>query len=415
MRAHDAHAERGLGGPDGVGLRVLERRAQPAHGACGFFGSAGVVEGEQAGEQDEGGRLGGDRVADLPCPALPTSGEGARRRGEVAPAVGGQHGGVEFGVQFGEHGDQAELMHRALLWGEGAACAQGVEHVVERGEGERAGVGGEHLFAVGVDGFGAFGDALAQRGSEAGVSVGEGEGFEAAGFDVDRTILQRASLRQCPGDMRTAGQHAEVEGVVEGDGNQFVVGQDGRVEELEGAVLGGFDGGDIARQAGELFAQFAAGFTEDPPVVAVSGALVLVAFGLHAFEQPLIDGRVAAAHLLGVEAEEVDDEHAARGVGEVAAVAVGAHDLPLPTSPTGWGRSKAGCVCSLSTRGEGRGGPLLSNISPAWEMCGCSLSTCGEGRGGAQRSGLLGGDDESSAKELHAAIAQTQIGPQRLR
>jgi hypothetical protein len=97
-----------------------------------------VVEGEQAGEQDGFGC----RIAVLGgCWR-------SKRRSEVAPAVGGQHGGVEFGVQFGEHGDQAELVRGALFGSEGAACAQGVEHVVERGETEGAGVLGEHLFAV---------------------------------------------------------------------------------------------------------------------------------------------------------------------------------------------------------------------------------------------------------------------------
>jgi hypothetical protein len=55
--------------------------------------------------------------------------------------------------------------------------------------------------------------------------------------------------------MHAAGQHAEKIGVVEGDGNEHVVRRDAGVEELENAMLGSFDGGDIARQAGQRVAQ----------------------------------------------------------------------------------------------------------------------------------------------------------------
>jgi hypothetical protein len=48
-----------------------------------------------------------------------------------------------------------------------------------------------------------------------------------------------------------------------------------------------------------------------------------VALRLHPFQHPLIGRRPAAAHFVGVEAEEVDQLHAARPVGEVAAIAVG--------------------------------------------------------------------------------------------
>jgi hypothetical protein len=51
--------------------------------------------------------------------------------------------------------------------------------------------------------------------------------------------------------------------------------------------------------------------------------VVVVALRLHPFQHPLISRRPAAAHFVGVEAEQVDQPHAARPVGEVAAIAVG--------------------------------------------------------------------------------------------
>jgi hypothetical protein len=42
-------------------------------------------------------------------------------------------------------------------------------------------------------------------------------------------------------------EHAEGVGVGQRDADEHVVWRDGGVEELEGAVLGGFDGGDVAR------------------------------------------------------------------------------------------------------------------------------------------------------------------------
>jgi hypothetical protein len=56
-----------------------------------------------------------------------------------------------------------------------------------------------------------------------------------------------------------------VEGIVTADGDQHVVGQDGRIEKLEGAVPGGFDGGNKAQQTGKLFAPFLTRLAKQPP------------------------------------------------------------------------------------------------------------------------------------------------------
>ena len=103
--------------------------------------------------------------------------------------------------------------------------------------------------AVCVDLLGKPGDAFAELRGQAGVFVGEGEGFEAAGFDVARAIFQRATGCQRPFDVQLAREHAQCERIVHRDGDQHVVRQDAGAEELEGAVFGGFDGGDVAGQA----------------------------------------------------------------------------------------------------------------------------------------------------------------------
>jgi hypothetical protein len=51
--------------------------------------------------------------------------------------------------------------------------------------------------------------------------------------------------------------------------------------------------------------------------------IVVVALRLHPLQHPLVGRRPAAAHFVGVMAVEIDQLHAARPVGQVAAVAVG--------------------------------------------------------------------------------------------
>ncbi|MNV14944.1 hypothetical protein D3C71_1056430 [compost metagenome] len=106
-------------------------------------------------------------------------------------------------MQLSQHADQA-LGGLGFLFGrERAAFAQGGQHVVEAGKGEAgvAGFGGEHALAVGVDLLGEVGDAVAQGGRQAGVFVGEWEGFEAAGFvvaDIADVHAKRATVGPSP-------------------------------------------------------------------------------------------------------------------------------------------------------------------------------------------------------------------------
>jgi hypothetical protein len=56
-----------------------------------------------------------------------------------------------------------------------------------------------------------------------------------------------------------------VTGVIAGNGNEHVVGQDAGVQKLEGAVFGGFNGGDISGQVGKCRPNFTASSTVEPP------------------------------------------------------------------------------------------------------------------------------------------------------
>ena len=74
----------------------------------------------------------------------------------------------------------------------------------------------QHALAVLVDLLGEVGDALAQLRGQAGVFVGEGEGFEAAGFDIHRIVAdaQPGARRQRPVNVQLAGERTQVEGVI---------------------------------------------------------------------------------------------------------------------------------------------------------------------------------------------------------
>jgi hypothetical protein len=89
------------------------------------------------------------------------------------------------------------------------------------------------------------------------------------------------------------------------------------------AVFRGFDGGDVAGQVSELPSRtLASGFSKKPPVVTVASAVVLVTLRLHPLHHPLENCREPLAHLVGVQAEQVDDQRVAGRRHQVTAVAV---------------------------------------------------------------------------------------------
>ncbi len=86
------------------------------------------------------------------------------------------------------------------------------------------------------------------------------------------------------------------------------VGQDVGIDELEQAVFGGLDRGDVAGQAVKLLTHFLPCFAKQPPVVAVHRAVVSVAFRLDPFQQPTwYTPGCWAPQLVGAQAKSVDD------------------------------------------------------------------------------------------------------------
>jgi hypothetical protein len=74
-----------------------------------------------------------------------------------------------------------------------------------------------------VDLLGEVGDALAQLRGQAGVFVGEGEGFEAGGFYVAWAIFKSASGGQRPFNVQLAGKHAKRESIIQCNCEERVV------------------------------------------------------------------------------------------------------------------------------------------------------------------------------------------------
>jgi hypothetical protein len=164
---------------------VLVFRPQPAHLAARFFRRTFGVQRDQAHEQGFAGGVFLLRVGE--------------RGGEVAPAVGVEHGGVEFVVQGLQHADQALLVDGFFLGAERFAAAQFFEHVVHAGQRQR-GVGFLLALAVGVELFGEVADA----GGLLFGGGGEGEGLEAAGFVVARAVFRVGRRQPVPRRMDAA-------------------------------------------------------------------------------------------------------------------------------------------------------------------------------------------------------------------
>ena len=222
-----------------AGVWGLEVRAQPADMALLFFAGAFGIQRRQAGKQGFFGF--GQRIGFVH--------QGGERAGlaqqgasQVLPAVGFQHGGVQFVVQFVQHGRQAVGVQGFFLGVQRGVAALFFQHVIQAGEGD-VGVSGLLFFAVGVDFF-------RQRADSAGLGVGERrerKGFKAAGFVVARTIFQSAACRQRPQCVDAAGEHAQGGGLIVGNHHQHIVWGNFGIHELEDAMLGRFYCGDKAR------------------------------------------------------------------------------------------------------------------------------------------------------------------------
>jgi type IV pilus biogenesis protein CpaD/CtpE len=101
--------------------------------------------------------------------------------------------------------------------------------------------------AVGVELFGEIADGLLLLVA----GGGEREGFEAAGLDVDRIVAdpQPTTCCQRPSDMQSTGENSQDKGIIAGDGNQFVVGEDTLIEKDKRSMFGCLYRSNVARQS----------------------------------------------------------------------------------------------------------------------------------------------------------------------
>lgn len=104
------------GARGGGGILILG--TQPADESALFLGGALVVEGDEAGEE------------------FLFEGFVPRGGGEIVPAIGGEHGGVDLVVDLAEEGDEAVVVDLLFLGVQDCAGAERFEDVVDPGEGE---------------------------------------------------------------------------------------------------------------------------------------------------------------------------------------------------------------------------------------------------------------------------------------
>ena len=98
---------------------------------------------------------------------------------------------------------------------------------------------GQHALAVGVDVFGKRGDALAELQGQAGVLVGEGEGFEANRLYVARSIFESAAGRLCPFHVKFTTQHTQVNAFLQSKHHGRAITHCIRRHKNESPMLGG--------------------------------------------------------------------------------------------------------------------------------------------------------------------------------
>ena len=165
-------------------------------------------------------------------------------------------------------------------------------------------------FSMSVELLGEEADALALGLG----GVGKWEGLEAAGLDVDGVVSEAepASGCECPCDVNAAGEDTEHESVAGCDVDELVVRQNGRIEEDEESVLGGFDSRDVAAEASQSGAKVRCSAHRKSTNCRVRLArLFSIPFRLHMIHDVLIHGGKSFAHLLGRQPEQVNHHDAA--------------------------------------------------------------------------------------------------------
>ena len=111
-----------------------------------------------------------------------------------------------------------------------------------------------------------------------------------------------------------------MEGVGGSNIHKHVVGQGDYFNEDEDAMLSSFDSRDVPRKTTQSRAEISAWLAEDPPVLTVSSAPIVVAFWFYSIVYPPTDLRKPLLDFCEVKAAEVDDEFLSRRARQVTTV-----------------------------------------------------------------------------------------------
>jgi hypothetical protein len=185
-----------------------------------------------------------------------------QRIGQVLPAIGGQHRGVQVVVDLAQDGHQTLLVDDLVLGTQGLAVTELLQDVVHAGQGQPR-VQGLTGLAVGVQLLGQLADTFLfwpVRGRKR-------KGLEAAGLVVARIVAdaQAATGGQGPGDVDSARQDTQHPGVVEPKGYQGTVRGVFRREEHKETVLRRFYGRDVPLESRREGPERRPRVTDDPP------------------------------------------------------------------------------------------------------------------------------------------------------
>src|SRR4051794_22815429 len=79
---------------------------------------------------------------------------------------------------------------------------------------------------------------------------------------------------------------------------------------------------DVTIEPDECGPEVRTRFAVNPPIVAVTGAIVEIPFGFNPVVHPLVDLRETSSHLIYCQAKEINHHHAAGSLVQVAAIQV---------------------------------------------------------------------------------------------
>ena len=150
-----------------------------------------------------------------------------------------------------------------------------------------------------------FGDG-ADFGLEGGGRIREGEGIEAAGLRVARSIFECSAKHKRPGQMYLRRENSEVESIFAADTHEHIVGPYVAIEKCKPAMLRGLGGDHIPREILDKRAVHFVSGAKPPPLPPSKRHVVLVSARFDVDQYVLIDLRIAFSNFVACERIKVD-------------------------------------------------------------------------------------------------------------